>query len=67
MKNPSKYPAFSELEQAMVDDESIGFCLACGEQAYGVEPDARRYTCESCGASAVYGAEECMLMGAYSD
>lgn len=40
-----------------------GFCLACGEEAHGVEPDAQRYPCESCGKRAVYGFSELMLMG----
>lgn len=39
-----------------------GICLACGEDAEGVEPDAREYTCESCGADRVYGAEELVFM-----
>ena len=39
-----------------------GFCLACGEEAEGVQPDARRYKCEACGEKAVYGAEELLLM-----
>lgn len=38
-----------------------GFCLACGERAEGVEPDARRYECEICGEEQVYGAEEIVL------
>ena len=42
----------------------MGFCIACGEDAYGVEPDARRYVCESCDAKAVYGAEELLMMTA---
>ena len=40
-----------------------GFCLACANAQDGVEPDARRYTCEACGAPKVYGAEELTLMG----
>ncbi|KKM79203.1 hypothetical protein LCGC14_1352210 [marine sediment metagenome] len=43
--------------------ENAGFCLACGEDADGVEPDAEKYSCECCDASAVYGAEQCLLMG----
>lgn len=39
-----------------------GFCLACGEDADGCEPDARKYECECCGQRQVYGAEECILM-----
>lgn len=44
-------------------EESEGFCRACGEPAYGVEPDARKYQCESCDAKQVYGIEELLLMG----
>ena len=45
--------------------DNPGFCLACGEETEGVEPDARKYECESCGENWVYGADELMLMGAY--
>jgi len=53
------------LDQIMeaCEEGNTGFCLACGAQAYGVEPDARRYTCEECGAKKVYGAEELLIMG----
>ena len=51
-----------QVMEAIEQDDCLGFCLACGEQAYGVEPDARKYTCESCGAPRVYGAEEILLM-----
>ena len=50
-------------QESMFGDENVGFCLACGEEAYGVEPDAREYECEYCGAHKVYGAEECLIMG----
>ena len=46
-----------------IQEHTTGFCLACGEEASGVEPDARRYECESCGAQKVYGLEELLLMG----
>jgi hypothetical protein len=39
-----------------------GACLACGEYAYGVEPDATGYTCESCGAKQVMGAENILII-----
>lgn len=54
-----------QLIEAIEADEGIGFCLACGDEAYGVEPDARKYKCESCGEMRVYGAEEILLMGAH--
>ena len=52
---------FDLILRAAQSDEYIGFCVACGAEAYGVEPDARGYTCEECGARAVYGAEELMF------
>jgi hypothetical protein len=42
--------------------DNPGICIKCGEDAEGVEPDARGYECESCGAKAVYGAEELLFM-----
>lgn len=41
--------------------ENIGFCIHCGVEAYGVEGDARKYPCESCGKKGVYGAQELLL------
>ena len=46
--------------------DNPGFCLACGEEAGGCEPDARCYECEYCDAKQVYGAEEILMMGAYT-
>jgi len=51
-----------QVMDAIDSGDSMGFCLACGEEAYGVEPDARKYTCESCGKPKVYGAEEILMM-----
>ncbi len=56
-------PSLELIEE--MDENQQGFCLACGEIADGVEPDARRYECECCGAEKVYGAEELALMGLY--
>lgn len=39
-----------------------GFCIACGNEQGGCEPDARNYECEACGSYAVYGCEELLLM-----
>lgn len=38
--------------------DNPGFCVACGEDHEGCEPDARGYYCEFCGEDAVFGAEE---------
>ena len=53
--------AVAKLERAA--EHYIGFCRACGAEHDGVEGDARRYQCESCGRAQVYGAEEFALMG----
>jgi len=53
------------LEAVQRYQESLdtpGFCLKCGAEAEGVEPDARAYECEACGEKAVYGAEELLFM-----
>lgn len=48
---------------AVEADDNLGFCTSCGAEAFGVEPDARNYECESCGAHKVFGAEELLIMG----
>lgn len=47
---------------AIEADDNIGFCIACGAEADGVEPDAREYKCEACGKPKVYGAQEFLFM-----
>lgn len=59
---PADYLIY-RAECAMAVDRMVGICLECEDEAYGVEPDARCYTCESCGAKAVFGAEEIVMMG----
>jgi hypothetical protein len=44
-------------------EEYVGYCIKCGDEAFGVEPDARRCFCESCGAPAVYGIEDLLMTG----
>jgi len=55
-----------EVMAAAERDDGTGFCIECGAEADGVEPDAHGYECESCGAHAVCGAEEILLTGAAS-
>jgi hypothetical protein len=52
--------AACERRQTTLDDP--GFCLICGREHHGIEPDAQNYTCESCGAEQVFGAEELLLV-----
>lgn len=58
-------PSFEWIESVVRHDNNEGFCLACGNEQTGCEPDARRYTCEGCGAAKVYGAEELAMMGLF--
>ena len=53
----------SVADYAQMTEDYEGLCLACGEQAYGVEPDAENYECENCGENMVYGAEQLLLTG----
>jgi hypothetical protein len=50
------------LTEMIERDDCEGICTACGEDAYGVEPDARNYACECCGARKVFGAEELLFI-----
>jgi len=56
-------PVFNKEFERLAFEGNYGFCLACGEEAEGVEPDARGYTCSSCEEPKVYGLEELVLMG----
>ena len=49
------------VERRMTSLDNPGFCLACGAEAMGVEPDARKYECEACGERQVYGADELLV------
>lgn len=55
-------PSIDEILEAVEADDNLGFCLSCGQEAFGVEPDARGYECASCGEHKVYGAEELLMM-----
>lgn len=56
-------PVISEHRMWASMDDGSGFCLACGHETEGVEPDARKYTCDSCGKPTVYGLPELIMMG----
>lgn len=48
-------------ERQMTTLDNPGFCIACGEEADGCEPDAREYECECCGENKVFGAAELLM------
>lgn len=49
------------VRRRMTSLDNPGFCIACGAEADGCEPDAEKYECESCGERAVYGADELLI------
>jgi hypothetical protein len=54
--------SMEQIMAAVAADDCRGFCLACGAEAFNVEPDARNYRCETCDARDVFGAEELLMM-----
>lgn len=48
-------------ERRMTTLDNPGFCIACGNEQDGCEPDARNYECEACGEKKVFGADELLL------
>ena len=53
--------SIEQVMDAVESGEYTGFCVACGYEQYGVEPDARKYECVACGEWKVYGAEELLM------
>lgn len=51
-----------EMRDVMFGMGGRGWCLTCGEEVDGVEPDARRYHCECCDKKTIYGYEELLMM-----
>lgn len=49
------------VEEGSFGLSDIGLCIACGEDRYQTEPDARNYHCEACGEAQVFGAEEILM------
>jgi hypothetical protein len=63
MENTKKQKiTIDQVTQAIESCNNIGFCLACGNEQDGCEPDAHNYKCENCGAKKVFGAEELLFM-----
>ena len=48
-------------KRGLYDLDNPGFCIKCGFEQDGCEPDAREYRCENCGEHAVFGAEELII------
>jgi hypothetical protein len=61
-KSVTRKRILAAAKRGMVTLDNPGICLACGVDADGCEPDARKYECACCGERQVYGAEELAMM-----
>ena len=50
------------VKRQMFELDNPGFCIKCGAEVDGCEPDARNYYCEECDQHTVFGAQELLLM-----
>lgn len=50
------------VEATMFGTANIGFCIHCGCEADGCEPDMEKGFCAGCERREVYGAEQLMFM-----
>jgi hypothetical protein len=55
----------TEEEYQSCVDQSLGFCLQCGEEHSQIEPDAEGYDCQfyDCGCPEVMGIENLLVEG----
>lgn len=58
-----KFKTITIEQYQQMQHDYAGLCLACGDEAYGVEPDAQRSPCECCGKNAVFGPHEFLVRG----
>jgi hypothetical protein len=49
-------------DAAFNSSSSVGFCMECGAEHDGKEPDTEKDECEKCGSNSVYGAEQILLI-----
>jgi len=63
LKNPPLHESITNdrVINAITADDNIGFCIYCGADQSGVEPDAENYNCESCNQPGVCGAENLFI------
>ena len=59
-KNITQDIVLDAVKRQMFGMDNPGFCIACGEEAEGCDPDSRNLTCDYCGERQVFGA---LLLG----
>jgi len=53
----------SDLMDHLMADDSVGFCIRCGHEHHGIEPDVDNAKCKECGNNGVFGVEELLVRG----
>jgi hypothetical protein len=53
---------FSAAQDSMFGMGTTGFCLACGSDQEGCEPDMKNGKCEACEERKIMGAEDLLIM-----
>jgi hypothetical protein len=56
-------PQLTDQDFRILSDDMSGFCLACGSDIEGCEPDMRNGKCEVCDEPKVFGLEELLMIG----
>jgi hypothetical protein len=49
------------IAEAVQEDRNSGWCIICGTEHDGIEPDAENYECENCRAEQVFGIESLLI------
>jgi len=49
------------VERGNTSLDNPGFCVVCGNEQDGCEPDATNIECEVCGSPSVHGAEDLLF------
>lgn len=66
MKGNAMATVITEDEYLEAVDAMEGFCLVCKDFTRSmVEGDAEKYECPACEKHAVYGTENCLMMGVF--
>ncbi len=55
-------PEAETVFNAIARDDSTGFCVECGAEVGGTEPDREKMRCEACGLYGVFGAENVLFL-----
>ena len=53
----------ADLIDRLMADDSVGFCIRCGHEHSGIEPDVANAQCAACNLPGLFGVEELLVRG----